>query len=253
MEKVKDMVSIITPCWNGEKYIAETMDSVIAQTYPNWEMIIVDDGSSDRSAQIVQDYEKKDARIHLIQQENAGSSAARNHGIREASGRYIALLDADDLWEKNFLEEQINLMTEKKVACVYSNYLLIDDSSKVIGHMVKAPEKLTYKKMCVRNYIGCLTGLYDTKEHGKIYLREELKSLRDDYAFWLDCVEASGVAYGNPKPLARYRVLANSTTGNKKKLIGVQWKFYRQFLKLGWMRSFINLMRWGIYGVLKFR
>ncbi|MBQ5484196.1 MAG: glycosyltransferase family 2 protein [Lachnospiraceae bacterium] len=149
MEKQKntrDMVSIITPCWNGEKYIAETMDSVLAQTYTNWEMIVVDDGSSDGSADLVRSYEKKDARIRLICQENAGSAAARNHGIKEAKGRYIALLDADDVWEENFLEEQLKLMAQKDAACVYSSYRLMDENSRVYGRMVKAPEKLTYKK-----------------------------------------------------------------------------------------------------------
>ncbi|MCR4732106.1 MAG: glycosyltransferase [Lachnospiraceae bacterium] len=256
MEKQKqtyDRVSIITPCWNGEKYIGETIESVLAQTVTDWEMIIVDDGSSDHSAQVVQTYVDQDERIRLICQENAGSSAARNHGIREATGRYIALLDADDVWEDNFLEEQLKLMQEKDAACVYSSYRLMDENSKVYGHVVRAPKELTYKKMCVRNYIGCLTGLYDTRAAGKIYLREELKSLRDDYAFWLDCVAAKGIAYGNPEPLARYRVLASSTTGNKKKLIRVQWRFYREYLKLGWIKSLSNLLRWGVYGVFKFR
>lgn len=100
------LVSIITPCYNGAKYIGETIDSVISQTYPDWEMIIVDDGSKDNSAQIVREYAEKDSRITLVQQENAGSAAARNNGIRRAEGQYIALLDADDLWHPDFLEKQ---------------------------------------------------------------------------------------------------------------------------------------------------
>lgn len=100
------LVSIITPCYNGEKYIRETMESVIAQTYQQWEMVVVDDGSTDSSASIVSEYEKCDSRIKLVKQNNAGSAAARNNGIRLAEGQYIALLDADDLWHNDFLEKQ---------------------------------------------------------------------------------------------------------------------------------------------------
>ena len=249
---IEELVSIITPCYNGGKYISETIDSVIAQTYPNWEMIIVDDGSKDNSAEIVNAYVEKDARIKYLKQENAGSAAARNNGIRTAQGQYIALLDADDLWENNFLEEQIKFMKEKNAVCVYCSYRCIDEKSNEILKPVICKEKITDKDMMVTNYIGCLSGLYDTKKHGKIYLKEELKSLRDDYAYWLDIVKLENEAYGNNKLLARYRVLANSTTGNKKKLIGKQYKFYREYLKLGVFKSFTNLVRWGFMGLKKY-
>ena len=125
-------MSIITPCYNGAKYIEETIDSVIAQTYKNWEMLIVDDGSRDDSAQIVTKYCEKEERIKLISQENAGSAAARNNGIRNAQGQYIALLDADDLWHPQFLEKQINFMKKKDAVCVYCSYDRIDEKSKKI-------------------------------------------------------------------------------------------------------------------------
>lgn len=247
------LVSIITPCYNGAKYIAETIDSVLAQTYAEWEMIIVDDGSKDHSAEIVRSYMEKDPRIKFLQQANAGSAAARNNGIRNAQGQYIALLDADDLWEPEFLEEQIRFMQEKNAVCVYCSYKCIDEESREILAPVACKPELTTKDMMVRNYIGCLSGLYDAAKYGKVYLREELKSMRDDYAYWLDIVKLEDKAYGNQKVLARYRVLAGSTTGNKKKLIGKQYKFYREYLKLGVVRSTVNLVRWGLTGLKKYR
>ena len=248
-----DLVSIITPCYNGEKYIAQTIDSVIAQTYKEWEMIIVDDGSKDGSADLVRKYMESEPRIKFIQQANAGSAAARNNGIRNCEGQYIALLDADDLWEPEFLEEQIKFMKEKNATCVYCSYKCIDEDSNEILSPVICKEEITTKDMMITNYIGCLSGLYDSSKHGKVYLREELKSMRDDYAYWLDIVKLDDKAYGNQKILARYRVLANSTTGNKKKLIGKQYKFYREYLKLGVVKSTINLVRWGLMGLKKYR
>lgn len=252
MDFTKELVSIITPCYNGEKYVSQTIESVLAQTYTKWEMIIVDDGSSDNSAKIIQEYCKKDSRIKLIQQPNGGSAKARNHGIREANGQYIALLDSDDLWEKNFLDEQIKFMQEKNTVCVYSSYKRIDENTNECLRPLVCKKSVTYKDMLIRNYIGCLTGLYDCSKTGKIYLHEELKSIRDDYAYWLDVVKSCGIAYGNQKELACYRVLQNSTTGKKKKLIKAQFNFYRNYLKLNLFTSFINTIRWGIAGIIHF-
>lgn len=252
MDFEEGKVSVITPCYNGAKYVAETIQSVMAQAYENWEMIIVDDGSKDNSAEIIKSFCEKDSRVKLIQQPNGGSANARNHGIREASGQYIALLDADDVWEKDFLSEQIKFMKEKNAHCVFSSYKRIDENSKECLSPLVCKEKVTYKNMCVRNYIGCLTGLYDISQCGKIFLHEELKSIRDDYAYWLDVVKTCGVAYGNQKVLARYRVLQNSTTGKKKKLIGAQYKFYRNYLNLNPIQSAVNTIRWGIAGLVNF-
>ncbi|MBD5554766.1 MAG: glycosyltransferase family 2 protein [Roseburia sp.] len=246
------LVSVITPCYNGAKYISETIESVIAQTYAKWEMIIIDDGSKDNSVEIARNYAKQDSRIQLITQENAGSAAARNNGIRRAEGQYIALLDADDLWDTTFLEKQIAYMKEKDAVCVCCSYRRIDDKSREILHPLKVKPTITYKDMMVMNRIGCLSGLYDTAKYGKVYLREELKSIRDDYAYWLDIVKLEGIAVGNPEVLASYRILPDSTTGNKKRLIKKQFVFYHDYLKFGAIHSWINVFRWGVAGVIKF-
>ena len=121
------LVSIITPLYNGEKYVAQTIESVLAQTYPHWEMIVVNDGSRDRSEQIVREYTERDPRIKLFSQPNGGSASARNNGIRRAEGQYIALLDADDLWEPFFLESQLALMRDKGALLVYGSHKRIDE------------------------------------------------------------------------------------------------------------------------------
>lgn len=246
------LVSIITPVYNGEKYISETIESVIKQTYLDWEMIVVDDGSKDGSAAIVRRYAEKESRITLLQQPNGGSASARNNGIRYANGQYIALLDSDDLWDPDFLKSQLALMKEKNTICVHGSYKRINENSEVILKAWKAKKEVTYKQMQMTNHIACLTGLYDTSKFGKIYLKEELRSIRDDYAYWLDVVKLAGVSYGNQYVLASYRVISSSTTGKKKKLIRAQFYFYYHYQRLGLFKSILYTMYWGILGVLKF-
>ena len=249
----KGMVSVIMPCYNSEKYIRESIESVQRQTYKNWELIVIDDGSKDSSATIVRAFVEKDSRIKLLKQKNAGSASARNNGIREAEGQYIALLDSDDIWFEDFLKEQIEFMNEKGALCVSCSYKRIDEYSKEILHPICAKEKITYRDMMIMNYIGCLSGLYDTSQYGKIYLHEELKSIRDDYAYWIDIVKLVGNVYGNPKVLCAYRVLSTSTTGNKRKLIKKQYVFYRKYLKLNVFKSMANVVRWGVAGIRKYK
>ena len=251
-EVIEGLVSIITPCFNGAQFIAETIESVLSQTYTQWEMIIVDDGSSDRTAEIAGEYVRRDGRVQLIRRANGGTASARNAGMNLARGRYIALLDADDLWEPDFLEKQLAFMAREKAICVCSAYRRIDERGREIQHPTVPPPVITPKEMRVMNHIGCLTGLYDSLPHGKVYLHEELKSIRDDYAYWYDIVALEGRASGNPEILARYRVLTDSTTGNKLKLVTKQYRFYRGYLKENVFRAAFNTLHWGVSGIRKF-
>lgn len=246
------LVSIITPAYNAERFITETLDSVLNQTYPHWELLVIDDGSKDSTPEILKRYADKDSRIIPIRQENAGSSAARNNGIRQAKGRYIVLLDADDLWEPAFLEKQLKFMEEKNALLVYSSFKRINERGNEILRPFICRPQVTYKQMLITNHIQCMTGVYDTSKYGKIYLREELKSLRDDYAYWVDIMKNTGIAYGNPEVLASYRIFTQSTTGKKSKLIRIQYQFYRKHLGLGILRSLFNTAYWGIAGLFKF-
>ncbi len=248
----KGLVSIITPLYNGEKYIGETIKSVISQTYTNWEMIIVNDGSKDNSESIVMSYAKNEPRIHYVKQDNAGSAAARNNGIRHCKGQYIALLDADDLWSPEFLTSQISFMKEKNAIVVHSSYKRINEDGVEILRPYPAKKVVSVKDMQMTNHIACLTGLYDSSKYGKIYLREELKSIRDDYAYWLDIVKLAGYSYGNNRVLASYRVMSNSTTGKKTKLVKAQYSFYRKFQGFNLIKSLIYTCYWGVLGIIKF-
>jgi glycosyltransferase involved in cell wall biosynthesis len=245
-------VSIITPIYNGERYIGETIESVLKQNYENWEILIIDDGSVDHSFEIAKNFEKSDARIHVFHQENKGSAAARNYGIRNAKGKIIALLDADDIWEPDFLEKQVKFMKEKNASCAFCAYKKIDENSKEIFHPTRIMKEVRIKDMRVMNRIGCLTGLYDTTKYGKVYLHEDLKSLRDDYAYWYDVISRTGISYGNPEVLAKYRVMSGTTTGKKSKLIRVQYNFYRNYIHESRIEAVINLIRWAIAGIIKF-
>lgn len=249
---IDGLVSIITPCYNGERFIAETIESVIGQTYPRWEMFIVDDGSKDRTAEIASGYAQRDARIHVLRQQNAGTATARNAGMRLARGRYIALLDADDVWDAAFLEKQLAFMAAKGALCVCGAYRRVDEQSREIQHPTCPMPEITPRDMRVMNRIGCLTGLYDASKHGKVMLHEELRSMRDDYAYWYDVVKLSGRAYGNQEVLASYRVLSGSTTGNKLNLVVKQYRFYRKYLDQGMLTALVNTFRWGVSGIRKF-
>ena len=249
---IDGLVSVITPCYNGERYLTDTIESVLGQTYANWEMIVIDDGSTDHSPEIAAAHAARDNRIKLLTQSNAGAARARNAGIRMARGRYIALLDADDIWEPVFLERQLAFMREKDAICVCSAYRRIDEQGQEIQHPTVPMAVITPRDMRVMNRIGCLTGLYDSQRHGKVFLREELKSIRDDYAYWYDIVSLEGMAFGNPEVLARYRVLSGSTTGNKFRLISKQYRFYRDHLKESPLTALVNTLRWGVSGIRKF-
>lgn len=251
-EFVTGLVSIIMPCYNGEKFIGESIDSVMKQTYQNWELLIIDDGSQDTSIDIIKDYQKKEHRIKLIQQPNSGSAVARNNGIGISKGQYIALLDSDDVWLPNFLEEQIKFIKAKKAICVCASYLRIDEASKNIMKPVIAKKIITSKDMQSVDYIGTLTGIYDQSKYGKIYFRTELKSLLDDYAFFIDVISLEGVAYGNPKILAKYRIRKNSMTSNKRKLVKKHYEFYRRKLHQTTFQSIYSTFKWGISGVIKY-
>lgn len=246
------LVSIIMPCYNGSRFIGESIESVLSQTYKEWELLIIDDGSKDNSVEVINQYVAKDDRIKLIQQANAGSAAARNHGIRESQGQYVALLDSDDLWYPEFLEKQIKFMHDHSVSVVCASYQRIDEQSNVIMKPVKARYKITAKAMEAVDYVGCLTGLYDQSKHGKLFLDESLNSLLDDYLFWYQAIKFDGVAYGNPEILAQYRLTGNSLTSNKKKLIKKHYQFYRNKLDLNPIQSVINTLKWGAQGIIKY-
>ena len=247
------LVSIITPLYNGQRFIAKTIESVQAQTYVDWEMLIINDGSTDTSAEIVETFSADDDRIKLFSQPNGGSAAARNNGIRRAEGQYIALLDADDVWEPFFLESQLELMNKTNSLLVYGSHKRIDENDNECLAPYIAPVKVGYTDLLKTCSISCLTGVYDASVHGKVYLNENFKSLRDDHIYWLEIIKKTKVSYGNQQVIASYRMLGNSTSRNKKKVIMPQFKVYYEVEKLGLIKSVYYLINWALNGFLKYR
>lgn len=247
------LVSIITPMYNGEKYVSQTIESVLDQTYQNWELIIVNDGSRDNSPAIVESYSLKDKRVRLIHQQNGGSASARNNALRHARGKYICFLDADDLLDSCFLEKQLNFLKSKDAAIAYASYRRINEENNEILRPFIVPDKVSYKGLLKTCSISCLTTIFDREKTGELFFDESLKSMRDDFVFWLSMLKKIDYAYGNKEILASYRVFASSTTGNKKKIVKPQFMVYYRVEKLGLVRSAYYFVHWMINGFLKYR
>ncbi|MDD9821205.1 MAG: glycosyltransferase family 2 protein [Nitrospira sp.] len=176
------LVSVITPCYNAERFIAATIDSVLAQSVADWEMIVADDGSTDASPAIVASYATRDSRITLVTlNRHSGASHARNTAIQQARGRYLAFLDSDDLWLPDKLAKQLAFMTDHDLAFSYGSYQLIDTEGHSLGTFVTEPS-ITYASLLKTCSVGCLTAMYDTRKLGKLYLPDIEQ--RQDYVLW---------------------------------------------------------------------
>lgn len=244
-------VSIITPSFKSERFINQTIESVLAQTYQNWEMIIVDDVSPDNSNEIIEEYCKKDSRIKLIKLEkNSGPAIARNRAIEEAKGRYIAFLDADDIWYENKLEKQIKFMNERSLALTYSSYDLMDEEENGLGSFM-TKDKITYNDLLKTNSIGCLTAIYDTEKIGKVFMPNIIK--RQDYGIWLKILKKVDYVEGIIEPLAKYRIMKNSVSSNKLVAAKYVWKLFREVENLGIFKSFYYFCFYVYYGVKKYK
>ncbi|MCM1021756.1 MAG: glycosyltransferase family 2 protein [Muribaculum sp.] len=204
------LVSVVTPTWNCGRFIAETIESVLAQSYPNWEMLIVDDCSNDDTRKIVEQYQQKDSRIkyHCLDC-NSGAAVARNFALKMARGRWIAFLDSDDLWKPEKLERQLAFMVKNNYAFTYHNYTEIDEQSKPLGVFVSGIRKVSKFGMFACCWPGCLSVIYDAERIGLIQIENVKKN--NDTAMWLKVVEKAP-CYLLDEDLALYRRRANSIT-----------------------------------------
>jgi teichuronic acid biosynthesis glycosyltransferase TuaG len=246
------LISIITPSYNSSKFIPDTLNSVLAQTYQNWEMIIVDDVSNDNSIEVIEEYLKKDSRIKLVQlKNNSGAAVARNTAINAAEGRFIAFLDSDDLWMPTKLEKQLNFMIKNNYDFTYTHYDLIDEENIKYGKTFKAQKEVSYHDLLKTCSIGCLTVIYDTKKIGKVYM--PLIRRRQDYGLWLKILKTTPKAYCLEESLAVYRRRQNSISSNKKKAALFQWKIYREVEKLNIFSSLFYFIHYAINGFKKYK
>ncbi len=210
---IDGLVSVIMPSWNTSNFIAESIESVIDQTYENWELIIVDDCSTDNTDEVVAKF--KDKRIRYFKNEkNSGAALSRNRALREARGEWIAFLDSDDLWSPDKLEHQINFMNKHGYTLSYTEYEKIDEESKPLQIYVYGPEKINKRKMYNYDYIGQLTMMYSAKEFGLIQIKDIKKN--NDYAIRLQLYKKSDTcAYLLKENLAKYRVRKVSISHDK--------------------------------------
>jgi teichuronic acid biosynthesis glycosyltransferase TuaG len=244
-----DLVSIITPTYNCQDFIAQTLDSVAAQKYHNWEHIIVDDGSSDATVSIVKRYMKIDPRIKLhILSVNSGPAIARNHAINLASGRFIAFLDADDLWHPEKLNIQITFMLDNKVNFSYSNFSVIDESGYTLYEQ-KCPQTVSYHQLLRNNCIGCLTAVFDASFFG--YAKMPIIRKRQDFGLWLSLLKRTDAAVGIPISLAQYRLRSESVSSNKLDAARYTWSLYRSHEKLSFVSALLFFCMYSISGIAK--
>ena len=221
---IKDKVSIITPMYNAEKFIGKTIDSVLAQTYENWELLIMNASK------------------------NVGVVKGRNKLIDIADGEFIAFLDADDYWHEDKLEKQIKFMKEKDAAISCTDYTRVTENEKSINE-IKVKSEITYTDLLKNNYMGCLTVMYDVSKVGKRYFKEREKN--EDYVLWLEIIKEVKKVYGLQENLAFYRVLDNSRSSNKFAAAKVRWDIYRKEEGLSVLKSAYYFVIYAIIALLK--
>ena len=236
-----DLISIIIPSFNSQKFIAETIQSVQNQTYQNWEMIVVDDCSLDRTVSLILEMAEHDKRIQFFQlDKNSGTGVARNKGLSFASGRYISFLDADDLWKSDKLQKQVDFLKLNKVPFTFSFYDCIDEQGKLLEKRVEAPLNLSYRQLFFCNYVGNLTGIYDVNYFGKIAISAIRK--RQDWMLWLSILKKIKVAKPVPESLAFYRIRADSISTSKFDLLKYNFAVYRSFHRFNFLLAMVCML-----------
>ena len=237
----KALVSIITPSFNSEKFIIETIQSIQNQTYKKWEMIIVDDCSTDQTVSIIEQFVKNDHRIRLFQlDKNSGAGIARERALSKAKGDYIAFLDADDLWKPIKLEKQLQFLKEHKAHFTFSFYDCINEQGNALNKRVEAPKNLSYRQLFFCNYVGNLTGIYEVNYFGKIAISATRK--RQDWVLWLTILKKIKNAKPVPESLAFYRIRNNSLSASKVDLLKHNFAVYRNFHGFSYVASLIIMI-----------
>ena len=245
------LVSVIMPNYNSEKYVKNTVESVLRQTYANWELIFVDDFSTDSSLSIVESFH--DERIRIFRNRvNQGAAVSRNVGIEAARGKWIAFLDSDDLWLPDKLSKQLTYMVENGYDFTCTSYEVINENAEKLAVFIPKKERFTYRDILKHNHIGCLTVIYHAERLGKVMMPPEAIK-REDLACWLSILRNGTPVHCMPDVLSVYKVHKNSVSSNKWKMIRYQWNVLRKVEGLSLIRSSVYMLYWAILGVLKYR
>lgn len=269
----RDPVSVVMPAYNAEAFIADAIESVCGQTYPNWHLIVVDDCSTDETVRVAHERAERDPRIKIVRSPvNGGTSAARNLGLSHAVGRYVAFLDADDIWAAEKLDKQIAFMAQRKAGFSFTAYQKFNSAG--LGGVITASPSVSWRDMLKGNRIGCSTVMLDAQAFAQIRFptgpgrrdhhpvwrslldaerRMDLveQGGREDYALWLSLLRNGGLAHGLDQPLVRYRVHEASKSARKLRAVAAQWVVYRDVEKIPRMRAAWYLGHYAVRGVMK--
>ena len=239
---MKNLISIVVPVYNASRFLDETIKTVREQTIDNWELIFVDDCSTDNSDEIIKQYMKIDKRIKYFKQDqNGGPALARNRGIDEAKGNFLCFLDADDMWDKDKLEKQLNFMLEKEVAFSYTSYEFATFDGIPTGKKVKAKEVLTYKEVLKNNIISTITVMFNLNLINKELIKMPNLKYVEDTATWFKILRNGFKAYGLSDVYSYYRRTSNTESSNKFKTQKRLWNLYRKEEKMGFFKSLYTL------------
>lgn len=238
------LVSVIMPTYNCEKYIVQSVQSVIEQTLTDWEILIVDDGSTDHTEEVLKPYLEKYPTIRYTRLSgNRGPAVARTEAIKQARGKYIAFLDSDDVWFSEKLEKQVAFMEAEGALFCCTAYEQMNESGTDLGVICVPPKRTDYKKMLrLSNPIGNLTVMYNQEKLGK-YEVPNIKK-RNDFALWLRILHDTPECVGIPEVLGMYRIRENSVSSNKLKQAKFHWQLYRKVERLGWLQSVWAMLCW---------
>jgi len=244
-------ISVVMPCYNSEDFLGEAIQSVINQTYKNWELIIIDDASTDHSFSIAKEYALHDARIHVQQnKKNVGAARTRNIGLDHCHGDYTALLDSDDIWYEEMLERQLRIADETKADILYCSYRMIDENGKCLWRNFEVPEHTDFNHMLSSSVISCSTVMLSEKITNRYRFPENC--YHEDLAFWLLLLRDGYIARGNPHVLAAYRLRKNSRASNKLHVAMERWHLYRDILHLSLIKSAKSFFVYVVLGCHKY-
>ncbi len=239
------LVSILTPVFNAEKYLPETINSVLAQTYSNWELLLIlDTKSADKSHEICQEFSQRDSRIKMVTNLNCqGVAKNRNEGLKMSQGEYIAFLDSDDLWLPHKLSNQIEFMQKQK------SMFSFHDFKTSLGTLRLAPSQVTYQQLLRNNSIGCLTAMVAAAVAKNHQFKPGVH--HEDFVYWLEILTEAKVGHGLNECLAVYRIVPGSRSNNKFSSALGRWRIYRDTLKMNLAESVLNMFFYGVSGILK--
>lgn len=249
----EELVSIIVPVYNSGSFIKDTIETVKDQTFQNWELLLVNDCSTDNSKNIIEEQIKKDDRINLIElEENSGAAVARNRGIKEAKGKYIAFLDSDDLWNKDKLEKQISFIKNNNYEFTYTDYEFADEKGKKLNKVVKVPKSITYEQALKNTTIFTSTVIFDVEKLGKELISMPNIRRGQDTATWWKVLKTGVIAYGLNESLSIYRRSNNTLSSNKVKALKRTWNLYRNVERFSVIKSFYYFC-WYIFNAIRRR